>query len=731
MTADLATVPLGAMACYLGLAAYMLLKRRLQTATERDFFVYLIALATWNASIALSMIVPEKSALTMLGERAALGGLAILSIVFLKLTHAFLRQSSEFTVTWWILGMLSLAIVILFNPESAPLNLPTVIVGQFSIVQDEIAQLFNITIWAGFTIASILATRRVYREISSPTHRNRYRYLFLSVGLLVIGDLVFAKVDSLRLLGVSFKLVSTFTLALAILRHNLVDIKRLYRQALSYIAVSLLTIAINLAVVWISFNVTKKQDLQSTLLSVGVASILVSFVFSPTRRAFQRFIDRKLFHVDMDYQMALRAYSERVIETLDLESLADLVVETLISATGAHRGGLYLIHEGQHEIGSLSLDQIKSTGDLASGDFSIHPDSALAHHLRDSDTPLTQYEIDLEGAFATLPADEREWLHKLAIEVLIPIHTQHKPVGLMVLGAKRSDESYSHAELEWLKAMASQTAVALQNARLFDQVQSMSVNVMRLNADLQRAYQQLQQVDNLKSGFLSVISHELRSPFVAAGLSVQLLYRYAQEGMVDELRHQTEQLDRQLAEGRRMIDSLIAFASLLSKRGELHLEEMDVAELIHSTIAPLKKVASVREITMSCKLSPQLSLIPLDKTRMGEAIYHLVHNAIKFNREGGTVRIACWPTASHIVFKVEDSGCGIPPDKLDNIWDAFTQAADEVRRGVEGMGLGLALVKFVVEAHDGEVWAASKVGEGSTFGFRVPKQPTRDFEVTE
>ena len=101
-------------------------------------------------------------------------------------------------------------------------------------------------------------------------------------------------------------------------------------------------------------------------------------------------------------------------------------------------------------------------------------------------------------------------------------------------------------------------------------------------------------------------------------------------------------------------------------------------------------------------------------------MYHLVHNAIKFNAEEGTVQVSCWPTDTHIVFRVEDTGQGIPPEKLAGIWEVFSQVADDVQRGVEGLGLGLALVKFVIEAHQGEVWASSKPGEGSTFGFRIP-----------
>ena len=384
------------------------------------------------------------------------------------------------------------------------------------------------------------------------------------------------------------------------------------------------------------------------------------------------------------------------------------------------RGGLYLIQEAQHEIGGLRLCLLKCEGDLPANDFDLSPDGVLAARLGSSGAPLTQYEIDMHEDFATLDGDARDWLQALSIEVLVPIHTSGKMVGLIALGAKGSGESYSLSDISWLEALATQTAVALDNARLFDQVESMSVRVMHLNAALEQAYHRLQEVDRLKSEFIGVITHELRSPFVAASMSVELLRRYVNEGMTTELKAQIEALDEELRQGRKMIDGIIWFASFLSKRGELHLEQADVTQLVQRTIRPLEKMARTRNVDLSCACPSHLAPTAVDTTRLSEAMYHLVHNAIKFNVDGGSVRVSCWPTETHIVFKVEDTGQGIPPEKMTDIWDVFTQAADNVQRGVEGLGLGLSLVKYVVEAHQGEVWASSQYGEGSTFGFRIP-----------
>jgi signal transduction histidine kinase len=232
--------------------------------------------------------------------------------------------------------------------------------------------------------------------------------------------------------------------------------------------------------------------------------------------------------------------------------------------------------------------------------------------------------------------------------------------------------------------------------------------------------QHLQQQNEFKTALIGKVTHELRSPFVAAGFSVQVLQRYAERDMISEMHEQIRVLDRQLAEGRKMIDSVIAFASLVGKRAELHLEETNLALLAQNVSMPLKQLAAGRGVVVSYDMALPLAPEYVDRQQLGEAIQHLVHNAIKFNREQGMVRIGCQVIENEVVLVVEDNGIGIAPDKLSAIWEAFTQTTDDVARGVEGLVLGLALVKYVVEAHHGAAFARSMLGQGSIFGFRLP-----------
>ena len=289
-------------------------------------------------------------------------------------------------------------------------------------------------------------------------------------------------------------------------------------------------------------------------------------------------------------------------------------------------------------------------------------------------------------------------------------------------------------ELEYLQQVAQlTTAAAAIEAKTFntgnlagvaartDTLGQLARVFQRMAREVRAREEDLRQQNRIKSAFISVITHELRSPFAAAALSAQLLQRYAENNMLDELKAQTRQLNKELSEGRQMIDTIISFAALMNREDTLHRQQTNFALLIREAVTPLVTLAGTRQIKLSFDVSAQLPPVSVDKERISEAIYHLVHNAIKFNRAGGSVQISCYPAVdSALVFQVRDTGVGVPPEKLGTIWEAFAQTADAVRRGLEGLGLGLALVKLTIEAHGGEVMVASKPGEGSAFGFRLP-----------
>ncbi len=241
----------------------------------------------------------------------------------------------------------------------------------------------------------------------------------------------------------------------------------------------------------------------------------------------------------------------------------------------------------------------------------------------------------------------------------------------------------------------------------------------RMVDEIEARERQLKRESQFKSALIGKITHELRSPFVSAGFSAQLIQRYAEHNMLAEVVAASQQLDRQLGEGRQMIDAVITYAALASKLTAPHAEPTDMAALIGESTSALQRIAETRQIALSVAIPAQLPPLRVDREQLSEAIHHLVHNAIKFNRPGGHVWVRCQASEGRLSLLVEDDGPGVSPDKLATIWDAFAQAGDDLRRGVDGLGLGLALVGCIVKAHRGTLLAKSAPGQGSRFGFQL------------
>jgi signal transduction histidine kinase len=285
----------------------------------------------------------------------------------------------------------------------------------------------------------------------------------------------------------------------------------------------------------------------------------------------------------------------------------------------------------------------------------------------------------------------------------------------------------THLALTRLQRDLAQMNMALRaaNERLEDRVQARTAELVEANAALAEAHRQLQELDRLKSNFLSVITHELRTPFASMTLSLGLLERYGLEQLGAEQREQIQRLKTGLGSARGMVENLIKVAAFLRQQGELRRVPVEFGALIETALGALQFKAERRHCRLATSVPPGLPFVLGDPERLSDAMFHLVDNAIKFGAAGSEINVRCWASPRRMNFEVADQGEGVPASRLPGLWDAFAQMADPLQPGAEGLGLGLAVVKYVVTAHGGEVWARSQVGAGSTFGFSIPIEPTK------
>jgi signal transduction histidine kinase len=228
-------------------------------------------------------------------------------------------------------------------------------------------------------------------------------------------------------------------------------------------------------------------------------------------------------------------------------------------------------------------------------------------------------------------------------------------------------------------------------------------------------------LDRLRITFLGTVNHEMRTPLALIFQALEML-ESPRLGSLSE-----EQLDalmivrRQVQTLGRMIDSLTGVAAFLGKQ-ETVKPVMARLEPVFNEVLPLAEFkARSKEIAIETKIQPDLPPFPLDVKQMGEALIQLLDNAIKFNRPGGKIKVSARANGHWIILIVSDTGIGIEADRMELIWQAFEQGVDPLRRGQEGLGLGLALARYIISAHYGIIEAKTKLGLGSTFTVKLPR----------
>lgn len=228
----------------------------------------------------------------------------------------------------------------------------------------------------------------------------------------------------------------------------------------------------------------------------------------------------------------------------------------------------------------------------------------------------------------------------------------------------------------------------------------------------------IRHLETVRRDFISNISHELRTPLA----SLKALTETLQDGALEDTNVANRFLNRMEIEVDSIsliVQELLELSRIESGRVPLNLETVDPCELISTAVERLRLQAERSGLTLNTNCPNDLPAILADFSRMEQVLVNLLHNAIKFTPSGGSITISCDQNDTHVIYAVSDTGEGISSEDFPRIFERFYKA-DRARAG-GGTGLGLAIAKHLVEAHNGEIWAESIEGKGSTFYFSIPK----------
>jgi signal transduction histidine kinase len=262
---------------------------------------------------------------------------------------------------------------------------------------------------------------------------------------------------------------------------------------------------------------------------------------------------------------------------------------------------------------------------------------------------------------------------------------------------------------------------------------SLQDRVAQATTDLQSSYEKLQELDKLKSQFLSIASHELKTPITAMSGFVQIAVRRIKRRLgagrpneadwkneEETLLEQLQVVQRQTTKLARLVDELLDVSRIESGRLELQVSDVDLPELVAEVVRLHQLLATKHELRLS--YDPRKNLhVRGDRDHLEQALNNLIGNAMKYSGEGDAIDVTVARVGEHEVeFSVTDHGIGIRPAELARVFGLFYRSPDRLARDVGGMGLGMYITKEIVDRHNGRIWADSEVGKGTTFHVALP-----------
>jgi len=294
--------------------------------------------------------------------------------------------------------------------------------------------------------------------------------------------------------------------------------------------------------------------------------------------------------------------------------------------------------------------------------------------------------------------DPNQFPFPLNFAAVLPLRVRQETMGVLTLAMGPSGRRFAPADIELAENLAARAAVFLENARL---------------------YQQIKDADRRKNEFLSMLAHELRNPMAPIRNAAEILGAMQAPG--EELQWVKGVIDRNVKQLARLVNDLLDISRITQGKIRLQLEPVESAAIVAQAVEISRPLIDSRKHELSFSLPQERLWVNGDATRLAQALANLLNNAAKYTEPGGRIELKVERDLEQLVLRVRDSGIGIPPDMLPKIFELFTQIDRSLDRSQGGLGIGLSLVRSVVEMHQGVVQAFSAgLGKGSEFVVRLP-----------
>lgn len=692
-----------------------------RSRANRAFLGLCFSLALW---IVANYFADAMQSQTLLWSRVAFIAITAGLYCFVQFARNFPHDRIQKPSLFYRLFQVTVPVLLVV--ECTNLFIPDTFIqdGISNVVTGPLYILFPLYLFSTFVYSVALLVRKQRRSRGG----DRARISFVIIGIVLtaisgsVTNLILPSITGTNTLAtvgtfstVIFALLTTY----AIVKHHLFDIRLYATRALAYMLTLLSLFALYLGIISLISRTAFKEstelggDTGSQLLFIALA-LMSALIFQPIKHFFDH-ISNKLFYRDSyDSQALLDELNKILVGTLDIAPLlhgaANLTASTLNASyvgfaitNGRRTPRVIKSSAGEIEGVDKLVDMLDKTThkSVVSGE-TMHVSTALGDELQKAG---------------------------IAISVRLATHSQH--IGYIFVGLRRSGAVYSSQDVQLVEIIADELAIASQNALRFEEIQQFNITLQEKIEDatrkLRHTNEKLKALDETKDEFISMASHQLRTPLTSVKGYVSMVLE-GDAGKIDP--QQRKLLEQAFNSSQRMvylIADLLNVSRLKTGKFIIERKPTQMADVIETEIAQLTATAKGRGLELVYDKPKNFPVVMLDETKIRQVIMNFADNAIYYTPAGGHIRISLVDKDSSIEFTVVDDGMGVPKAQHHNLFTKFFRAGNAQKARPDGTGLGLFMAKKVVVAQGGAIIFHSDEGKGSTFGFSFPK--TR--ELTE
>ena len=505
-----------------------------------------------------------------------------------------------------------------------------------------------------------------------------------------------------------FLLIVPVAIGFSIVKYRAMDIEIVINRSLVYTLVTGIIVIFYLGLVGLIGHFIQTLSRQYNHFFTIIFTLTAAILFSPLKQRIQVFVDKIFYRVKYNYRQAIKDFSKAVSTAHEQDTLIKLLIKKIQTAIPVKKIAV-LLPDFKNEVFKMRVSygfkqQEKSILQL---DFS----NKIIKKIQRVRIPIIKkgrskyanvIEESLQGIFK-----EHE------IEMILPVFLEKSLVGLLLMGQKLSEAKYDDNDIGLLIPMAEECFMASERLKYQE--------FMILERTEKEKHEEL---SKLKSEFLSHVSHELRTPLTAMCWSVDNLLDGIPEKSTPKVMEYLKNVSENIRYLRYMIENLLDVTKIETGKIEIHKEKLDSMREIKKVIKFLNPIANKKKIKIMTSLKKFLYVLA-DQDYLQAILTNLIDNAIKYSCEGCVIKIDSKQKRmnnkkSVVAISVQDSGEGIPQEKLKTIFERFERVKKEKAKRQKGVGLGLHIVKKLVELHGGEVKVESQLNKGSTFTFTLP-----------